>query len=181
MNDTDTFHVIRYEDIPIDRRKGISFSKIVCTFRPEKSDPNRTRITIAGQNITYPGDVGTKTASLKLIKLLLNSILSRKGAKFVTFDITHFYLQTPLDQPEYVRIKLNHIPKEFNEGYNIMEYIYVNGWVYFEIRNGVYGLPQSGVLSNILLENVSRNTTTISVLPPLASGAMHGVLLYFSW
>ena len=75
----------------------------MCTFRPNKSDPNRTRITIAGQNITYPGDVGTRTASLDLIKLLINSVLSRKGAKFVTFDIKNFYLQTPLDRPEYVR------------------------------------------------------------------------------
>ena len=77
---TNTFHPIRYEDIPLDRRKEIAFSKVVCTFRPEKSDPNRTRITIAGQNINYPGDVGTKTASLGLVKLLLNRVLLRKGA-----------------------------------------------------------------------------------------------------
>ena len=59
----------------------------MCTFRPDKADPNRTRITIAGQNIKYPGDVVTKTVSLDLVKLLLNSVLSRQGAKFVTFDI----------------------------------------------------------------------------------------------
>ena len=33
-----------------------------------------------------------------------------------------------------------------------MDYVHVNGWVYFEIRNGVYGLPQLGVLANILLK-----------------------------
>ena len=86
---TDNFHVICYEDIPFDRRKGIAFSKVVCTFCPKNSDPNRTRITIAGQNITYPVDVdvGSRTASLDLIKLLINSILPCKDAKFVTFDI----------------------------------------------------------------------------------------------
>jgi hypothetical protein len=149
---TDTFHVLRYEDIPPDRRKGVAFSKVVCNVKPEKSDPNRTRITIAGQNITYPGDVGTKTASLDLIKLILNSVLSRRGAKFVTFDIKNFYLQTPLDRPEYVRIQLSDIPQEFIVEYNLLDYVHVNGWIYFEIRNGVYGLPQSGALANALLE-----------------------------
>ena len=32
-----------------------------------------------------------------------------------------------------------------------MNYVHANGWVYFYIRNGVYGLPQSGSLANILL------------------------------
>ena len=85
---TNTFHPVRYENTPLDRRKEITFSKVVCTFRPDKADPNRTPITIAGQNIKYPGDVGTKTASLNLVKLLLNSVLSRQGTKFATFDIT---------------------------------------------------------------------------------------------
>ena len=82
MEGTNTFQVIGYEDIPPDRRKEIAFSKAVCTFRPEKSDPKRTRITIAGQNIRYPGNVSTKTASLDIFKILLNRVLSRKGAKF---------------------------------------------------------------------------------------------------
>ena len=110
---TNTFHAIHYKDIPLDRQKGIALSKVVCTFRPEKSDPNRTRITIAGQNIKWHGYVGTKTASLDLMKLLLNSFLSRKVAKFVNFDIKNFYLQTPLDRPEYVRIKLSEISQDF--------------------------------------------------------------------
>ena len=78
-----TFHPIRYENIPLDRRKEIVFSKFVCTFRPDKSDPNQTSITITGQNIKYPGNVGTKSASLDLVKLLLNSVLSRKGGPLV--------------------------------------------------------------------------------------------------
>ena len=109
MEGTNTFHVIRYKYITLDLRKEISFSKIVCAFRPEKSDPNRTRITVAGQHTIYPGNFGTKNVALDLFKLLLNSILSHKGANFVTFDIKNFYLQTPLDHTEYVCIKLDDI------------------------------------------------------------------------
>ena len=47
-------------------------------------------ITITGNNNIYPGNGGTKTASLNLQKLELNSVLSRKGAKFLTFDIKIF-------------------------------------------------------------------------------------------
>ena len=50
---------------------------VVCEVRPEKDDPDRTRITIGGSHICFPGDVGTNTASLELFKVLLNSVLSR--------------------------------------------------------------------------------------------------------
>ena len=152
MKGTKTFHVIRYEDIPPDRRKAIAFSKVVCTFRPEKADPNRTRITIAGKNIRYPGDVGIKTAPLDLVNPPLTIFLSRKGTKFVTIDIKNFYLQKMLDRPEYVRIKLDEIPQNFINKYSLNNYVHVNGWVYFEIRNGVYCLPQLGDLVNALLD-----------------------------
>ena len=131
--------------------KGITVTSVVCKFRPEKDDPNRTRITIMGKHCVYAGDAGTKTASLDLCKLLFNSVISQKGAKFITYDITNYYLRTPLDYPEYTKIKLTDIPQDFIDEYNLHDFIH-NGWVYFEIRNGVYGLPQSGSLAQQLLE-----------------------------
>ena len=147
---TDTFFVIRFENIPADRRSKITYTKVVCKVRPEKSDPNRTRITIGGNRITFPGNVGTPTASLELAKPVFNSVLSRPGAKFTTFDIYNFYLQTPLDRPEYTRIKISDIPEEFTLEYNLLTYAR-DGWVYFKIRRGIYGLPQSDMLSNKLI------------------------------
>ena len=90
------------------------------------------RINIGGNRITFPGDVGTPTASLELAKLVFNSVLSRPSAKFTTFDICNFYLQTPLDRPEYARIKLSDIPEEFTLEYNLLSYAR-DGWVYLEI------------------------------------------------
>ncbi|KAL7425592.1 hypothetical protein ACHAXH_000063, partial [Discostella pseudostelligera] len=55
-----------------------------------------------------------------------------------------------MDRPEYVRIKLTDIPTEFIDEYTLTEYTY-NGWVYFEINKGVYGLKQAGKLANDLL------------------------------
>ena len=65
------------------------------------------------------------------MKLLLNSVLLRKGATFVTFDIRNFYLQTPLDRPEYVRIKLADIPLDFVDEYKLKYFVDTNVWVYF--------------------------------------------------
>jgi hypothetical protein len=144
---TDTFRVIQFDDIPKDRLKEVCHTSVVCLVRDQKADPNRTRITIAGNRIVYPGDVGTPTASLELVKLMLNSVVSRRGAKFACFDVSNFYLGTPLDRPEYVRIRLADIPQEFIDEYDLHAFVH-NGWVYFSIHKGCYGLPQSGKLAN---------------------------------
>lgn len=147
---TNTFRPIPYENIPHDRRGDVTYTRVVCEVRPQKDDPNRTRITIGGNRICYPGDTGTKTGSLELVKTLLNSVISRPGARFACFDIKNFYLGTPLDRPEYVRIQLAVIPDEVINEYNLTTLAH-NGWVYFEITKGVYGLKQAGKLANDLL------------------------------
>ena len=104
-----------------------------------------------GNRVVYARNAGPKTASLNICKLVMNSVLSSKGTNFITYDIHNNYLATPLDYPEYVKIKLTNIPQEFIDKYDLHDYVH-EGWVYFEIYNGVYGIPRSGSLSNDLLE-----------------------------
>jgi hypothetical protein len=70
---TNTFRPIKLHDIPIDRRGDVTYTKVVCEVRPQKEDPNRTRITIGGNRTCYPGDTGTPTGSLELVKLQVNA------------------------------------------------------------------------------------------------------------
>ena len=86
---------------------------MVCEERPQEADPNRTRITIGGNRSIYPGEVATPTASLELVKLIINSVLSRHGAKFAWFEVKNFYLATPMDRSEFVKIKIKDIPQDF--------------------------------------------------------------------
>ena len=123
---------------------------MVCEVLPHIEDSDRTIITIGVNCIIYLGDVGTPTTSLELIKLILNSVLSCPGAKFSCFDVKKFYLATPMDRSEYARIKIEDIPEDFIKEYNLLPMVH-NGWIYFEIVRGCYGLPQSGMLSNNLL------------------------------
>jgi hypothetical protein len=57
-----------------------------------------------------------------------------------------------MPDPEYVRIKITDIPAEFIEEYKLAG-TDRDGWIYFEIRCGCYGLPQAGILANDLLRS----------------------------
>ena len=60
---------------------------VVCEVKPHKEDPNWTHITVTGSQIYYPGNVGTPAGSLDLIKIIINSILYCRNARFVCFDL----------------------------------------------------------------------------------------------
>ena len=76
---------------------------------------------VEGDRINYPGEVATPTASMVVAKLLFKSVVSTKGAKFMTMDISNFYLMTPLNQPEYIRINITDVSYEIVRGYNLKE------------------------------------------------------------
>ena len=103
--------VIKFEDIPKDRLNKICYTSVLFEVQAGKKYLNRIRITICGTNVFYPGYFGTNTAPLELFKIMINSVLSRAGAKYVCFDIGFFYLNPPLGRPEYVKIELSKIPQ----------------------------------------------------------------------
>ena len=69
----------------------------------------------------------------------------------MTLDIKNFYLCTPLQRKEYVRMKLEDFPEDIIELYNLKTKA-KNGAVYVAVKRGMYGLPQSGILAQELLE-----------------------------
>ena len=98
--------------MPEGRRKDVTYGHFVCSVIPEKKEQNRTRFVVGGDRINYPGEVATPTECMLVAKLLFNSIVSTKGAKFMTMDISNFYLMTPLNRPEYIRINIRDVPDE---------------------------------------------------------------------
>ena len=71
---------------------------------------------------------------------------------FLGIDLANFYLNSPMANPEYIRLQLDIIPEEIIIKYNLRDRVDVEGWVYVEIRKGMYGLPQAGIITNQLLE-----------------------------
>eukprot|EP00804_Cyclotella_cryptica_P017342 CCRYP_018994-RD/>CCRYP_018994-RD protein AED:0.39 eAED:0.39 QI:0/-1/0/1/-1/0/1/0/348 len=148
---TNTMFFIHKNDIPQDRRKDITYSRIVVALRPQKKEPARTRLTVGGNLIDYPWDVATPTSDLTTAKLLFNSVVSTPGAVFVVLDVKNFYLNTPMERPEYMRLPLKLIPPEIIAKYNLRDKADDKGFVYVRIELGMYGLPQAGLLANKLL------------------------------
>ena len=71
-----------------------------------------TRLTFGGENLQIDMDCGTPTASMLTIKLLIKIIISTTGAKFLVLDLQYFYLNTPMDRPEFLRIKWSNFSED---------------------------------------------------------------------
>jgi hypothetical protein len=146
---TDTCFFTMLNDIPADRK--ITYGKIVCDYKPHKQEKERVRLTVGGDKLDYSDDVATSTADITTFKILINSTLYTKNAAMMMMDIKTFYLGTPLPSFEYMKMPLSRFPEEIIQKYNLNDLAF-DGWVYIEIRKGMYGLKQAGLIANQVLQ-----------------------------
>jgi hypothetical protein len=106
---------------------------------------------VGGDRLDYSGDVATSTADITTFKILINITLSTEDAAMMMMDINNYYLGTPLPRFEYMKILLSRFPEEIIQKYNLNALAF-DGWVYIEIRKGMYGLKQAVLLANQLLQ-----------------------------
>jgi hypothetical protein len=66
-------------------------------------------------------------------------------------DIKNYYLGNPLPRFKYMKMQLSRFPEEIIQNYNLNALV-VDGWVLIDIRKGMYGLKQSGLLANQILQ-----------------------------
>ena len=95
----------------------MAHSRIVYNVCPQKEKVTRTRLIFGGQNLDVPLDCGTPIASMMSVRLLLNSVIYTPKAEFMIIDMKDFYLNTPMNCPEYLRMKLSHFPEDAIEYY----------------------------------------------------------------
>ena len=112
---TNTMFFLPFEEIPINRKKDITYARIVVDYRPQKTEKERTRITVGGNLINYPDNVSTKTAEVTTAKIMFNSVISTKNARFGVMDIGNFYLGTPMERYEYMFLNIKDIPEDIIE------------------------------------------------------------------
>ena len=77
-----TIFFIHPNEIPA--HKKVTYSRLVLDIRPLKEEKYRVRITVGGDKLDFCGDASSVTAYLATVKILLNSVVSTKGAKFTT-------------------------------------------------------------------------------------------------
>ena len=107
----------------------MTYGEIVVDYRLYKTDPYRIRFTVRWGGVNYPVDCGTPIVNLTTVKILLNIIVSTLNAKFMTFDIKDFILNTPMARSNYMRLKPRDLPEIVVQHYNLVEkitrYVYV--------------------------------------------------------
>jgi hypothetical protein len=153
---SETIQLIMRNDVP-SHKKPAYYNPQVKTKIKNGEIQYRVRGTIGGNQVHYDGDKSANTASMQLIKILCNAVVSDKGAKFMTADIKDFYLGTPLPSPEYMRINLDHIPEDVIDKYDMRRYAHNNA-VIVQVNKGIYGLPQAGKLAqDRLIEHLAKH------------------------
>jgi hypothetical protein len=108
---------------------------------------------VGGDRLDYSSDVATSTANITTFKIIINSTLSTKDAAMMMKDIKNYYIDKPLPRFEYMKMLVSWFPEEIAQKYNLNA-LAVDGWVYIEIRKGMYGLKQAGLLANQLLQTL---------------------------
>jgi hypothetical protein len=159
ISGTNTALFIDLKSIPKNRK--ITYGKLVCDFKPNKNEKHRVRLTVRGDRLDNSGDTETSTAGITTFKILINSTLSTQEAKMMMMDIKNYYLGNPFPTYEYMRLPISIIPLDIIEKYDLTR-LAVNGWVYLEIRKGMYGLKQAGLLTK---PTVTEKVETFWLLP----------------
>ena len=148
-----TFHPIYESEKPKDR--VVSYLNMQCKKKfstdsnPDSAFDARVRATYGGNLTDYSGDRSAQTSSMTDFKILLNKTVSMTDRKFVTADATDFYLiDNPLDRPEYMRLKLDEVSPWAMQHFEFSKYAQPGAdSILLQVDNGIYGLPQSGILA----------------------------------
>jgi hypothetical protein len=98
---------------------------------------------------------------LHVAKILFNGLVSTHGAKFMTKDISNFYLMTPLKWPDYIHVKIDNIPEEIIIKYKLYDIVEKDGSIYI-MASGIYGLPQAVLL--ITEQHLNEHATNKATL-----------------
>ena len=143
----DTIDFINKNEVP--PNKKVTYANMVCDVRPLKAESHRVRLTVGGDRLDYHGDASSPATSNVETKILLNSTISdaKNGARFISADLSDFFLESTMPTPEYMRIHSKYFPPEMKESYNIEQRIAKDGYVYVKIKKGMYGLKQAAILA----------------------------------
>ena len=123
---------------------------MVCDHRPLKLEPNRCRLVVGGDRLTYDNETAAPAANLLEAKLIFNSTISTPNERFMTMDINDFFLSSTMPKAEYMQIHKSEITSDIITKYNMMDIIDNNGYVHFKINKGMYGAMGPVVIPQLI-------------------------------
>ena len=135
--------------------KKVTCATMACDYRPLKDEKCRVRIIVGGDKLPCNDDAKSPAADLLETKILLNSPISdsKRGSRFMCLDVKDHFLTTPMQHPEYMRVKIKHIPEDIRQRYDIYDVVFKDDWIYIKIQKGMPGLRQAAILTYKHLKN----------------------------
>jgi hypothetical protein len=134
--------------VPAGRK--VTYANFVCTMRPGKAEPYRIRMTVGGDRLDAYQDVRSPAIGLTDTKLHLNSVISdaHLGARYCTGDLKDFFLVSDMLIYQYMRIHRRYLTPEIIAEYTLTDQHFDSkGYLYVEIRKGMYGLKEAAILA----------------------------------
>ena len=93
---TNTILFISKRKVPAGRT--VTYGIIVAKIQLQKAEIHFKQLTVGLNLINLPGDVTTPKEDLTKVKLIYNTVLLAKNAKFLCVDIDNFYFDNPMDR-----------------------------------------------------------------------------------
>ena len=144
---TDTIFVVSKPIIS--KGKKITCANFICDIKLSKTETPCVPLAVGGDKLTYDGGPIYPAISLLDLRIHLNFVISYtwKGAHYLTADIINYYLNNPMANFQYMRIHLKDIPNEVIVDYSLLPIADANGYVYVDIRKGIYGLKEASIIT----------------------------------
>ena len=120
------------------KNRQLNYAHFVCEIHSQQTEKERTKLTVGGNLINYPNPVTTRTCDLVTIKMHINSTLLQPNCKYCSFDIKNFYLNTPMEHSEYMKIPIAQIPDEIIAEYNLQNKVHSDSAVYIKPMETVF-------------------------------------------
>ena len=114
---------------------------------PTKNDPYHIRLTVGGDKLPYSSYLDSTASILLEAKHLFSGVISTPGSQFICIDIEDYFICSPMERFGYIKIPFLWIPEEIRTQYNIYSLVEPDGYIYYEVRTGMYELKQVASLA----------------------------------
>ena len=134
VSPTDTIDFIHTKEIPTDNK--ITYENFAADYRPLKPESNRIRCVVCVDKLEYQGDAIYPTTITIEAKLLINNVISdaKHGVRFLTCGLKDYFLASPMKNPQYMKMRWEHIPQGIKLRYNLQEKLN-DGYIYIKSKN----------------------------------------------
>ena len=127
--------------------QNITYANPVYDYLPRKYNPYHVRLTIGGDNINYPSNSGSPSATLLEAKFIFDRLISTPGSWFICADIKDYFLCSHIERFEYIKIPFHWILEDICIQYNLFSLVEPDGYMYCKVIKGMYKIKQSDCLT----------------------------------